>query len=90
MSNPITRVEDVFGRPATRWATLTQSDTVDITQINGMFPRSIYSESAITITMLDHNGDSGAFVFAAGEIKPLSPSRIMDTGTGAGIIIGLF
>jgi hypothetical protein len=78
-------------KPATIWAAITPSDTVDIPrQMNNLAPTRIYAAGAGNITMLDSNGTSALFVFAAAQTRDLSPTRIMATGTTATGIIGLW
>ena len=80
-----------LNKPATVWAAITPSDTVDIPRkMNNRSPTRIYAAGAGNITMLDAEGTSALFVFAAAQSRDLCPSRIMSTGTTATGIIGLW
>ena len=80
-----------LNKSATLWAAITPSDTVDIPRkMNNCLPTRISAAGAGDITMLDHEGTSALFVFAKDQVRELSPSRIMNTGTTATGIIGLW
>jgi len=84
------RVVDVESRPAQKWQAITPNDSADIPKVDNRFPRLIYATGAGNIAMTDMDGNDATFVFAAGEIKPLSPVRIDATSTTATGIIGLW
>jgi len=80
-----------LNEPSTVWAAITPSDTVDIPRkMNNLLPTRLYAAGAGDVTVLDADGTSALFVFAAAEIRDISPTRVMSTGTTATGIIGLW
>lgn len=90
MAGGLQKVVDIESRPATKWVAITPNNSADIPLLNGRKPRSIYATGAGNIVITDTEGTDATIVFAAGEIKPLSPVRIKATGTTATGIIGLW
>ena len=86
MAIPLDRSGGGSGSPATRWFTITPSDVAMLP----VYPRAVTVEGAGTVSAEDCEGNIGAFVFAAGEIKAIRPVRIRASGTSATGILGLY
>lgn len=64
---------------ADRWVAVTPNDSADLT----VKPRMIHVRTGGTVAMADASGNVATFMFADGAEKPLSPHRILATGTTA-------
>ena len=72
--------------PATKWAAVTPSDSVDLTPPC----RGLYVTGAGNVACVGDDDAVTVFAFAAGEIKPLGPKRVNSTSTTATGIVALY
>lgn len=77
-------MDDGRGYRATRWKAITPSDTANLEGVYG-----ILSNDGGDIALMGDDGNVEVFVFGVGELKPLAPKRVMDTGTESSDIIGV-
>lgn len=77
--------------PSAKYAVLTKSDTEDIPQVNGQYPRALYIGGTGHITVLDLEGESCLIsALPVGTILPIRATRLMSTGTTATLVVALY
>ena len=70
--------------PATRHFSITPSDTLDL----AIRPRALRFNTTGTVVVQDALGTQITYNVAAGEVLPIRPARVMETGTTATGIVG--
>ena len=72
--------------PADRWFAITPSDSEDL----AVKPRAIFVGTGGDLVLFGADGVSATFAVADGAMLPLSPHRVMATGTTATGIVGMW
>lgn len=73
-------------RPATKHVSITKSDATDLTAIG---IRAVFIGGAGDIAIQDVEGTDITYTVPAGVILPISPAKVLATGTDATNIVGL-
>lgn len=79
MSDPFASHSRGLESPAAHHAALIPSNSSDLP----LRPRVIYCQSAGTAVLRDRAGQDLTYTLEAGQILPLSPVRVLATGTSA-------
>lgn len=79
MSDPFKHLSRSLESPAGSHQAITPSDTADL----AIRPRVIYCHEAGTAALRDGAGTTLSYALDAGQILPLSPVRVLATGTTA-------
>lgn len=72
--------------PVDRWFAVTPNDDEDL----AVKPRLISVSGAGVVRAVDADGVACDFTFAAGQSLPISPTRILETGTTATGIVAAY
>jgi hypothetical protein len=74
-------------QPSQFWEAVSPSDTTVLTDVIGIIVGSV--TGGTDLVMEDQNGNSVTFTVSAGQVLPVSPSKVMATGTTASAIVAL-
>ena len=72
-------------RPSGTIRAVTKSDTVNITQIDGRWPRALLVGTAGTATVIDATGATCTSIPLQAGYNPISVQRVNNTGTASDI-----
>ena len=72
-------------RPSGYIKSVTKSDTVDVDQVNGQWPRALLVGTAGTATIIDGSGQTATSIPLQQGYNPISVRRVLNTGTASDI-----
>ncbi len=74
----------------TAFRTVTKSDTVDVTPIDGRFPQALQCGETGVVRVIGTDNADVVFTVAAGEILPITFKRVMSSTTAGTLFVGLW